>query len=86
MCFYHLILLLLLMAMNTRRNEAELLQEKIAHARAPLRDDQVSPRYEDINDDQTPVNPPLMDGAIRAALFQMVQGITTQEQGATTQA
>ena len=32
------------------------------------------------------MDPPLKDGAIRAALFQMSPAITTQEKGATTQA
>ena len=43
----------------------------------PPHGDQVPSLEEDVNDDQTPVNPPLMGGAIRAELFQMVQAITT---------
>ena len=49
--------------------------------------DKVSPLKEDVNDDQTPINPPpLTDEAIRAALFKIAQAITTQSQAITAQA
>ena len=42
---------------------------------------------EETNDKQDLVDPPpLMNGAIRAALFQMSQDITTQAEAANTQA
>ena len=52
----------------------------------PPRGDQVPHLDEDMNDDQAPLDPPLTDGAIRAALFQMGQAISTQAQASTTQA
>ena len=53
----------------------------------PLRVYQVPPLEEDANDDQAPVDsPPFTYGAMRVALFQIAQAITTQEQDATTQA
>ena len=72
--------------MNTRRNTAWRLEDEITNAGVPPYGDQVPPLEEDVNDDQAPVNPsPFTDGAIRVALFQMDQAITTQAQAATTQ-
>ena len=49
--------------------------------------DEVPSLEEDVNDVQAPFNPlPLTDENIRAASFQIAQGITTQAQSATTQA
>ena len=72
--------------MNTLRTAARRLDEEISNARVPPRGNQVPPLEEVPNDDQAPVNPPpLTDGDIRAALFQMSEAITTQEQVVTTE-
>ena len=72
--------------MNTRKNTEWRLEEDISNAGVPLRNDQVLPLEENVNDDQTPVNPPpLKDGEIRAAILPMDQAVTTQAQATTTQ-
>ena len=50
--------------MNTRRNEAQRLEEEISNAGVPPRGDQVPPLEEDAN------RPPLMNEAIRADIIQ----------------
>ena len=56
--------------MNTQRNAARRLEEEIANAEAPPRDDQAPSLEEDANVNQALVNPPpLMDGDIRASLI-----------------
>ena len=72
--------------MNARRNAKWRLEEEIANAGAPPCGDQVPPLDEDMNDNKNPVDPPLTDCAIRFAIFQKAQAITTQEQNATAQA
>ena len=72
--------------MNTRRNVTRRLKEETANAGVPPNGDQVPPLKEDVNDDQAPVHTPSTDGAIRAALFKMVQAIITQAQASTIQA
>ncbi|TMW82705.1 hypothetical protein EJD97_005261 [Solanum chilense] len=72
--------------MNTRRNAARSLEVEISNAGVPPHGSLVPPLEIDVNDDQDPVDPPLMDGAIRYAFFQMPRSITTQAQAATTQA
>ena len=58
--------------MNTRRNATRRLEKDIDNAGVPPRGDQVPPLEEDANDEQAPIRPPsLMNGDIRAALFQM---------------
>ena len=71
--------------MNTQRNATRGLEKEIANAEVPPRGDQVPPLEEQVNYDQATVDPPpLTDGAVRAALFQMNQAITTQAQAATS--
>ena len=70
--------------MNTRRNALRRLEQEIDNAGAPPDGDQVPHIYKDKNDDQAMVDPPLMDGPIRASLFQMSYAINTQAQSATT--
>ncbi|XP_069147184.1 uncharacterized protein [Solanum lycopersicum] len=65
---------------------ARRLDEEIANAGVPSQGNQVPPLEEVSNDDQAPINPPLMDGEIRSAFLQMAQAITTQAQDVTTQA
>ena len=67
--------------MNTQRNQARRLEEKIANARAPPRGKQVPPPEEAANVDQAPINtPPLMDGYISVALIELAQAATVQAQ------
>ena len=64
--------------MNSRRNTTRRLEKEIANARVLPCGDEVPPRGEEVNDDQVPVDPPpLMYGAIMAALLQMAQAIPT---------
>ena len=55
--------------MNTRRNTTRRLEEDFASAVVLPCGDQVPPLEEDVNDDQAPVDPPLVDCAIRYGLF-----------------
>ena len=50
--------LIVIIAMNTRRNAARRLEEEIANAGVPPCGDQVPPLENDVNDDQALVNPP----------------------------
>ena len=58
--------------MNIGRNVAQRLEEEISNMGAPPHGYQLPPLYEDMNDDQAPVDPPLTDNAIKVSLFQMV--------------
>ncbi|TMX01755.1 hypothetical protein EJD97_023704 [Solanum chilense] len=72
---------------TSRGNVARRLEEEIANAGVPPCSDQVPPLEKDVNDDHAPVNShPLRDEAIKAALFKIVQAITTKIQATTTQA
>ena len=65
--------------MNTRRTIARRVGEKIAIGGVTLQGNQNAPQVQAAANDQVPVNPPaMMDGEVRAALFQMAHAITTQ--------
>ena len=65
-------IIVLIGSMNTQKECGWRLEEEIANAEAPPRGEQVPPHEEEANIDQAPVNPPpLTDGDIRAALFQL---------------
>ncbi|TMW99530.1 hypothetical protein EJD97_002390, partial [Solanum chilense] len=72
--------------MNNRRKATQTLEEEMANAGVPPSGDQVPPLEENVNDDQASFDPPLTDGSIRVALFQMSQSINTQAQAASAQA
>ena len=80
-------LLIVIIGNEYSRNAARGLEEYIANEGVPPRGDQVPHLKKEVNDDQAPVDsPPFTYGAMRVALFQIAQAITTQEQDATTQA
>ena len=73
--------------MNTRRTAARRVGEEIANARANFQGYKVPPQVQAAANDQVLVNPPTMiDGEVRADLFQKAQAISTQAKVITTQA
>ena len=66
-------------SMNTQRNVARRLEEKVANVGDPPHDEQVPPLEENANVDQAPANPPPMtEEEMRGVLAQMAQAMTTQ--------
>ena len=73
--------------MNTRRTVAIRVGEEIANAVTIPQENRNAAEVQATANDQVPVNPSAMiDGEVRAALFQMSQAITTQAQALTAQA
>ena len=72
--------------MNSQRNVARRLEDKVSNVESPPHDEQVPLLEENSNIDQAPANPsPMMETKKRSILNKMAQAMTTQAQDATVQ-